>query len=118
MKIRSFSRRPNSGPTLYQSVLSCSIKRGVLPAIIIPTLLAIRSFYILMRESMKNEESITEPLFRGLKEEFGAIAKPVAFLGCQSGFLSEGEQYKRIDLDKSEIAKRALSYIRKSKENL
>jgi NUDIX domain len=46
-----------------------------------------KDIYILMRESMENEETISDTLLRGLKEEFGAVARPVAFLGCQSGFI-------------------------------
>lgn len=42
-----------------------------------------------MRESMENDETILMTLQRGLKEEFGAAAKPVAFLGCLSGFLPD-----------------------------
>ncbi len=115
---------------------------------------------------MENEETINDTLFRGLKEEFGATAKPVAFLGCQSGFLPAGtqfsfekttlyivceciacdpltrdpndpesastvlwmepdklislmkkqkEQYKRIDVDESEMVQRALPYIQSNK---
>lgn len=43
--------------------------------------------YILMRESMENDETPLMTLNRGLKEEFGAAAEPVAFLGCLSGHL-------------------------------
>src|SRR5579862_4974674 len=46
-----------------------------------------KEVYILMRESMENEETVLMTLHRGLQEEFGAVAKPVAFLGCLSGFL-------------------------------
>jgi hypothetical protein len=125
-----------------------------------------KEIYILMRESMENDETITETLSRGLQEEFGAVAKPVAFLGCQSGFVPEGkqfsfekttlyivcesiafdpakrdmndpesestiiwlepnelislmkkqgEQYKRKDLDESEMVERALPYIQARK---
>jgi hypothetical protein len=43
--------------------------------------------YILMRESMENDESPLMTLHRGLKEEFAAKAKPIAFLGSLSGYL-------------------------------
>lgn len=43
--------------------------------------------YILMRESMENDESPLMTLHRGLKEEFAATAEPVAFLGSLSGYL-------------------------------
>ena len=46
-----------------------------------------KDLYILMRESMENGETILTTLHRGLREEFGASAKPVAFLGSLSGFL-------------------------------
>ncbi len=46
-----------------------------------------KDIYILMRESMEDGETIPMTLERGLREEFGARATPVAFLGCLSGFL-------------------------------
>lgn len=46
-----------------------------------------KDIYILMRESMEDNETPLETLHRGLREEFGAFAQPVAFLGCLSGFL-------------------------------
>jgi len=120
--------------------------------------------YILMRESMENEETIFMTLHRGLKEEFGAVAKPVAFLGSLSGFLDypnlgfdkttvyiacqsivcdpsqrdpndpeaassiewiypdklisimqqQGNRFKRVDADESEIVKSALPYIKQN----
>ncbi len=48
-----------------------------------------KDVYILMRESMENNETPLMTLHRGLKEEFGAIAQPVAFLGCLSGYLPD-----------------------------
>lgn len=48
-----------------------------------------KDVYILMRESMENDETPFMTLHRGLKEEFGATAKPVAFLGCLSGNLPD-----------------------------
>lgn len=44
-----------------------------------------KDVYILMRESMENDETVFMTLERGLKEEFGASGKPIAFLGCLSG---------------------------------
>lgn len=41
--------------------------------------------YILMRESMENDETPLMTLHRGLKEEFGATAHPIAFLGSLTG---------------------------------
>jgi hypothetical protein len=46
-----------------------------------------KDIYILMRESMENEETPLMTLHRGLQEEFGATATPIAFLGCLSGNL-------------------------------
>ncbi len=46
-----------------------------------------KDIYILMRESMENNETPIMTLHRGLKEEFGATAQPIAFLGCLSGYL-------------------------------
>lgn len=46
-----------------------------------------KNVYILMRESMENDETPLMTLRRGLKEEFGATGEPVAFLGCLSGYL-------------------------------
>jgi len=48
-----------------------------------------KDVYILMRESMENNETPLRTLDRGLQEEFGATAQPVAFLGCLSGYLSD-----------------------------
>lgn len=48
-----------------------------------------KDVYILMRESMENDETPLMTLHRGLKEEFGATAQPIAFLGCLSGHLSD-----------------------------
>ena len=46
-----------------------------------------KDIYILMRESMEDDETILTTLHRGLQEEFGAKAIPVAFVGALSGFL-------------------------------
>lgn len=48
-----------------------------------------KDIYILMRESMEDNESPLITLHRGLKEEFGATAQPVAFLGSLSGYLTD-----------------------------
>lgn len=48
-----------------------------------------KDIYILMRESMENNETPFTTLCRGLKEEFGADAQPVAFLGSLSGYLPD-----------------------------
>lgn len=48
-----------------------------------------KDIYILIRESMEDGETILMTLERGLKEEFGASAEPVAFLGALSGFLKD-----------------------------
>lgn len=48
-----------------------------------------KDVYILMRESMENNETPLTTLDRGLQEEFGATAQPVAFLGCLSGYLPD-----------------------------
>jgi hypothetical protein len=46
-----------------------------------------KDVYILMHETMEAGETPLMTLSRGLKEEFGATAKPVAFLGSMSGHL-------------------------------
>lgn len=46
-----------------------------------------KEIYILMRESLEDNETPLMALHRGLKEEFGATATPIAFLGCLSGDL-------------------------------
>ena len=48
-----------------------------------------KDIYILMRESLENDETLLAALHRGLKEEFGATAQPVAFLGSLSGYLPD-----------------------------
>ncbi len=48
-----------------------------------------KDIYILMRESVENEENLIKTLHRGLMEEFGATAVPKAFLGCLSGYLPD-----------------------------
>jgi len=48
-----------------------------------------KDVYILMRESVENEENLIDTLHRGLMEEFGATAKPIAFLGSLSGCLPD-----------------------------
>ncbi len=48
-----------------------------------------KDIYILMRESMENNDTPLMTLHRGLKEEFGATGEPVAFLGCLSGYLPD-----------------------------
>jgi hypothetical protein len=50
-------------------------------------ILGYKDVYILMRESMENNETPLMTMHRGLKEEFGATANPIAFLGCLSGYL-------------------------------
>lgn len=52
-------------------------------------ILGFKDIYILMRESMEDDESPLITLHRGLKEEFGATAQPVAFLGSLSGYLAD-----------------------------
>jgi len=58
-----------------------------------------KNIYILMRESMENGETIHTTLERGLREEFGASATPLAFLGCLSGFLQD----PRLPFDKTTL---------------
>ncbi len=48
-----------------------------------------KDLHILMRESMENNETPLMTLHRGLKEEFGATAEPIAFLGCLTGHLPD-----------------------------
>lgn len=53
-------------------------------------ILGYQNIYILMRETMENDETVIETLHRGLKEEFGASAEPIAFLGSLTGPLPDG----------------------------
>lgn len=48
-----------------------------------------KDIYILMRESMENDETPLMTMHRGLREEFGATAEPLAYLGCLSGYLPD-----------------------------
>lgn len=48
-----------------------------------------KDLYILMRESMEDDETPFMTLHRGLREEFGATANPIAFLGCLTGYLTD-----------------------------
>jgi hypothetical protein len=48
-----------------------------------------KDVYILMRESMENDETLLKTVHRGLKEEFGMVANPVAFIGSLVGFLPD-----------------------------
>lgn len=58
-----------------------------------------KDIYILMRESMEDNETPFMTMHRGLKEEFGAEAKPVAFLGSLSGYLPDA----RLPFDKTTL---------------
>ena len=48
-----------------------------------------KDIYILMRESMEDNETLFMTLQRGLEEEFSATAEPVAFLGSLVGQLPD-----------------------------
>lgn len=48
-----------------------------------------KDIYILMRESMEDDETPFMTLSRGLQEEFGVKAEPIAFLGSLSGHLPD-----------------------------
>lgn len=50
-----------------------------------------KDIYILMRESVENEEDPLSTLHRGLMEEFGATAEPKVFLGSLSGYLPDAK---------------------------
>lgn len=73
-----------------------------------------KNIYILMRESMENDETPLMTLHRGLKEEFGAIAEPIAFLGCLSGHLPDS----RLSFEKTTlyIACRVISWDPKKRD--
>lgn len=58
-----------------------------------------KEVYILMRESIENNETPLMTMHRGLKEEFGATAKPIAFLGSLSGYLPDA----RLPFDKTTL---------------
>jgi 8-oxo-dGTP pyrophosphatase MutT (NUDIX family) len=127
-------------------------------------ILGFKDIYILMRESVEDNESPLATLHRGLMEEFGATARPIAFLGCLSGYLDDfrlpfekttlyiacqldqwtpqnrdpndpeadsiiewlepnelirymqeqGRRFNRVDVDESEMIKRALPYTEKA----
>ncbi len=48
-----------------------------------------KDVFFLMRESMENDETPLMTMHRGLKEEFEATGKPIAFLGGLTGFLHD-----------------------------
>ncbi len=55
--------------------------------------------YVLMRETVKNGESLEHALHRGLKEEFGATGRTVAYLGSLIGsFLRENARVEKTTL--------------------
>lgn len=64
-------------------------ERGYVACHHFKTVFGIENIYILMRETMENDESVFMTLERGLQEEFGAKATPVAFLGGLKGFLPD-----------------------------
>lgn len=64
-------------------------KEGLIACHHFKEILGHKDIYILMRESMENNETPLMTLHRGLKEEFGATAEPIAFLGCLSGYLPD-----------------------------
>jgi NADH pyrophosphatase NudC (nudix superfamily) len=46
-----------------------------------PAVGSFEDFYLLMRESLEDDETLEQCLERGLKEEFGIVAEPLSFLG-------------------------------------
>ncbi len=64
-------------------------KEGLIACHHFKEILEHKDIYILMRESMENDETPLMTMHRGLKEEFGATANPIAFLGCLSGYLPD-----------------------------
>lgn len=55
--------------------------------------------YTLMRESVENDESLFATLHRGLQEEMGATAHPIAFLGTLTGIIhSENPSFEKTTL--------------------
>lgn len=64
-------------------------QRGYIACHHFKEIFGVKDIYILMRESMENDETPFMTLHRGLKEEFGAKADPIAFLGCLSGYLPD-----------------------------
>lgn len=64
-------------------------KEGLIACHHFEEILGYKEIYILMRESVEDNESPLTTLERGLKEEFGAKAQPVAFLGSLCGHLPD-----------------------------
>jgi hypothetical protein len=58
-----------------------------------------KDIYILMRESMEDNETPLMTVKRGLMEEFGATAEPTTFLGALSGYLPD----PRLPFDKTTL---------------
>lgn len=50
-----------------------------------------KDIYILMRESMEDNETPLITAERGLKEEFGATGTPLAFIGSLAGYLPDSK---------------------------
>ncbi len=58
-----------------------------------------KDIYILMRETMEDNETPLDTLHRGLKEEFGATAEPLAYVGALVGPLPD----KKLSFEKTTL---------------
>ena len=75
-------------------------------------------FYILMRETLKPNESLEHALHRGFKEEFGATGKFIDYIGAIKSNFKHGETdiekttlYFLCKLIKQDISKRSAGDI-------
>ncbi|MFA5996788.1 MAG: NUDIX hydrolase, partial [Candidatus Paceibacterota bacterium] len=64
----------------------------------VPILQGLKEIYILMRESLKNGETLEEAVLRGLKEEFGAEGSVRKYIGSIQAMIPEDGLWEKTTL--------------------